>query len=141
MADKPQVEGLEKVLKILSPEQIDAAVRIGTGEIMLACREVARNESSGPARWQHGQNFPRAGGPGIVTGEHRAGIVTEGPQQRGTASYEGSVVAQAPHSAGLERGTSRHPPYKFFAPAVEQVRPKAREMLIRHIVNALKGNG
>lgn len=118
------ITGLPEVQKFLASILDPAALRIATGEIMLAVKAAAREESSGPARWVNGVNFPRPGGPGIVTGDHRQSIHVEGPRQSSTKVLVGEVVADSDHSAFLERGTRRMPPYPFLAPAVRRVGPK-----------------
>jgi HK97 gp10 family phage protein len=132
------VTGQPEVLKRVQALLGDRAMRTGTGEILLAIKKEAKDRSSGPARWQYGVNHPRAGGPGIVTGQHRASIHVEGPTVAGRTA-RGSVVADSPHSAFLEHGTSRMPAYPFMGPAVSTVAPKAGAIFLSHWLRVIGG--
>ena len=85
----------------------------------LAERQIKTN-ATGPARWRNGQNFPRDGGPGNVSGNLRRGIKTEGPVRRGTA-WVGWVGPTAIYSRAVELGNprwKRKKGYPFVEPAL-----------------------
>lgn len=126
------VSGVPEVLKRIEATISERTMQVATGHIMLALKAAAKEESSGPARWQNGVNFPRAGGPGIVTGTHRSMIDVEGPTTSGKVT-RGYVVAKAPYAAKLERT------YPFFEPAIRAVSPKVGDIFLEHWLRAING--
>jgi HK97 gp10 family phage protein len=132
------VTGVPEVLKRVEALLGERALRTGTGEILLAVKQEAKAQSSGPARWQNGVNHPRVGGPGIVTGQHRASIHVEGLTVSGR-TVRGAVVADSPHSAFLEQGTSKMPAYPFMGPAVRAITPKAGAIFLEHWLRVIGG--
>jgi hypothetical protein len=133
------VTGIPEAQKILALLTDQRVLTVATGEVLLAVKERAKAESSGPARWVGGVNHPRKGGPGIVTGEHRASIQVEGPMPTGRTSLRGYVSATSGHSLFLERGTKRMPAYPFLAPAAKAVAPRAGDIFLRHWLRAVAG--
>lgn len=108
-------------------ERIVAAVESSTAAAVVeaahAVEAAAKVEASGPARWRKGQNFPREGGPGVVSGTLLRSITVLGPVRLGVGTYRAVVGPTAIYGRAVELGHPRwhrSGGYPYMAPGLEK---------------------
>lgn len=92
-------------------DKMIASVEAGTSAAVVegahAIEAAAKKRATGPARWRKGQNFPREGGPGVVTGTLRRSITVVGPLRTGIGGYRALVGPTAVYGRAIELGHPR----------------------------------
>lgn len=110
--------GIDKLLV-----QMEAAT---SEAVVLAAHEVeaaAKIEATGAARWRNGKNFPRDGGPGVVTGTLRRSITVLGPMRIGLGSFRALVGPTVVYGRAVELGLARwrhQGGYPYMRPGLEK---------------------
>lgn len=118
-------------------DKTDAAMAEGLMEGAHLLEAEVKQRASGPARWRKGVNYPRAGGPGVVTGTGRRSYHTEGPERSGLG-WSAKVGPSALHMLFVELGTSRGiPGYPALKPALDAVLPDLGVVFQRHVTVGL----
>lgn len=99
-----------------------------------AATQHAVMEGAAEIQRQARQNSSGRPGPNVVTGAHRAGIITDGPHPAGLGSWLARVFGTQVYSPVLEDGSRRWPPgvkYPWLGPAVTMVEGRVRDLLER----------
>lgn len=100
---------------------VEAVTRAAVVEGAHAIEAAAKKRATGPARWRKGVNYPREGGPGVVTGALRRSIMVVGPLRTGVGGFRALVGPTVVYGRAIELGHprwQRSGGYPYMAPGL-----------------------